>query len=434
MLRGYCGEEFGECVMRLSLENVGKIDTAAIEIDGITVIAGENNTGKSTVGRALFVVFNGFYDIEEKIKAERVRSVRELLNSVYYMRGSSYFAETDLGKTAGEIVDDINVYKGNSDAVQRKLMSLTDKPTPKSFDKICEGISARISEILSISDTDLFETILMRSMNNEFSGQVGNVFREGESKISLEIANQCLELMIMNNETVKIKRPDDMSLQMETVYIDDPFVMDEARRIYSLREVPYLDHRSHLRNKLSHVRRDIGIIDEIVVDKKLRLINEKLSSVCSGDIISNKRAGLVYKVPNSDKELEVGNLSTGLKTFAILKVLLQNGTIRPNGTIILDEPEIHLHPEWQLLFAELIVLLHKEFKLHILLNTHSPYFLRAVQVYSARYEVADKCKYYLSDVKNGCVIFTDVTDEIDKIYVKLSRPLQRLENERWEDD
>ncbi len=33
----------------------------------------------------------------------------------------------------------------------------------------------------------------------------------------------------------------------------------------------------------------------------------------------------------------------GLKTFVILKMLLTSGVIERNGTIILDEPEIHLH-------------------------------------------------------------------------------------------
>ena len=60
-----------------------------------------------------------------------------------------------------------------------------------------------------------------------------------------------------------------------------------------------------------------------------------------------------------------------MKTFLIIKTLLINDVIQSNGTIILDEPEIHLHPEWQLLFAELIVLIQKEFGMHILLNTHT---------------------------------------------------------------
>ncbi len=174
------------------------------------------------------------------------------------------------------------------------------------------------------------------------------------------------------------------------------------------------------------------MIEEIVANEKFERIYNKVSTVCTGDVVKAKRATLEYRV--GEKSLEVKNLSTGLKTFAILKKLLVSGFIEMNGTIILDEPEIHLHPEWQLQFAELIVLLHKEFGLHILLNTHSPYFLNAIEVYAAKYEVADKCKYYLTQNDNMVSRIEDVTNEIEKIYHKLARPLQILENERYRYD
>ena len=40
--------------MKLNIKNFAKIKEADIIVDGITVIAGENNTGKSTVGKILF--------------------------------------------------------------------------------------------------------------------------------------------------------------------------------------------------------------------------------------------------------------------------------------------------------------------------------------------------------------------------------------------
>lgn len=40
--------------MRFQIRNIGAIGTADIEIDGITIIAGENNVGKSTVGKSLY--------------------------------------------------------------------------------------------------------------------------------------------------------------------------------------------------------------------------------------------------------------------------------------------------------------------------------------------------------------------------------------------
>ena len=41
-----------------------KLKQVKIEINGITVITGENNTGKSTVSRALFSIFNSFFSLE----------------------------------------------------------------------------------------------------------------------------------------------------------------------------------------------------------------------------------------------------------------------------------------------------------------------------------------------------------------------------------
>lgn len=83
------------------------------------------------------------------------------------------------------------------------------------------------------------------------------------------------------------------------------------------------------------------------------------------------------------------------------------------------------------MFAELIVLLQKEFDVHILLNTHSPYFLNAIEVYSAKYGIDDRCKYYLASSENDISYLEDVTDNIEKIYSKLAQPLQELENERY---
>ena len=63
--------------MRLSINNFAKIKKADILVDGITVIAGENNTGKSTIGKILFSMFNSMNDIEEKIIEQREKEIRD---------------------------------------------------------------------------------------------------------------------------------------------------------------------------------------------------------------------------------------------------------------------------------------------------------------------------------------------------------------------
>lgn len=118
----------------------------------------------------------------------------------------------------------------------------------------------------------------------------------------------------------------------------------------------------------------------------------------------------------------------------MLKTLLENGSLEQNGTIILDEPEIHLHPSWQLILAEVIVLLQKEFNMHILLNTHSPYFLRAIEVYSKKYGIDHETKYYLIESEGEFSVIIDVTHATDEMYKKLAYPLDVLRKELEELD
>ena len=46
--------------MRVKINNVGKVKNADIEINGITVVAGENVTGKSTISKSLYAFLELF--------------------------------------------------------------------------------------------------------------------------------------------------------------------------------------------------------------------------------------------------------------------------------------------------------------------------------------------------------------------------------------
>lgn len=54
--------------MKLHIENIARIGKADVDIDGITIIAGSNNTGKSTVGKVLFAMFETFYRLDEFVE------------------------------------------------------------------------------------------------------------------------------------------------------------------------------------------------------------------------------------------------------------------------------------------------------------------------------------------------------------------------------
>ena len=423
--------------MKLSLKNIGKIDTASVEINGITVIAGENNTGKSTVGKALFSIFNSFYDIENRIYLEKVNSIRSILNEMSLdIDGfdiNKFFVNRKIKDISEKIVSQ---YENNTSLKSENIYQIIREYFNYTIENK-DDIIMRIIDILNVQHYDILKTVLEKNFNEEFNSQINNIFFDNIGKIELSIKETTIEIEFEGNRIESISN--EMNLNKDIIYIDDPFILDNIDDMI-FRQYYGTNHQIHLKEKLNSIKfkNSINIIDEIVVNNRLDKIYEKINLVCDGDIIKNNSNPLSsdfgYKKINTDKYIDLKNLSTGLKTFVILKMLLLNGILVNNGTIILDEPEIHLHPEWQLLFAEIIVLIHKEFNMHILLNTHSPYFLRAIQVYSSKHNVADKCKYYLSENKGDIANIFDVTDDIEKIYEKLSRPLQRMEDERWQDE
>ncbi len=51
--------------MEILLEYFGKIKKSIIKLDGLSLIAGQNDTGKSTVGKCLFALIKSIYNYEQ---------------------------------------------------------------------------------------------------------------------------------------------------------------------------------------------------------------------------------------------------------------------------------------------------------------------------------------------------------------------------------
>ena len=103
--------------------------------------------------------------------------------------------------------------------------------------------------------------------------------------------------------------------------------------------------------------------------------------------------------------------------------------------LVLDEPETHIHPRWQLRFAELLVEFAADGK-NILLTSHSPYFIEAIKVFSDRHKLGDKTAFYLSEkTKSGSTShIKEVTHDITPIFELFAEPYETLEDIQSMDD
>ena len=83
--------------------------------------------------------------------------------------------------------------------------------------------------------------------------------------------------------------------------------------------------------------------------------------------------------------------------------------------LILDEPEIHLHPQWQVLYAEIVVLLQKAFDLTVVVTTHS-YFFCCDRCIFKEIWANERHKILFVEYEQGNAAFEDVSDNTEKIY------------------
>jgi predicted ATPase len=409
--------------MLLEISNIGKIQSAKIEMRGMTVIAGNNNTGKSTFGKILYCMFNAFCNAEAAIQKERKHNFQDIFFRYFRQPRFPISIRTFINSIMEHLSSQEEIRGLFEDAINNKIIS-ADMIENDTIDSFIE----KILRSAKVSDDEIQKTILAHILRDEFDNQIVHVNHSDEpGNISLNIKRKMLAATIKDNECVEFI--DNVGIIYNALYVDTPFVMDELDRYKHIHFSEYR-HREYLLRSLCKPADNINVIDEVLVKQQLQNVLLNIRNVIDGEFKENEETW-VFQEAGLKKPLGFFNISTGMKPFLIIKRLLEAGEIKEQGVLIFDEPEIHLHPEWQIKYAELLVLLQKEFDVNILLTTHSPYFLNAIEVYSQKYDVLSHCNYYLTENSGDTCIIKDVTANVSSIYQKLAEPFQKLENIRY---
>lgn len=102
-----------------------------------------------------------------------------------------------------------------------------------------------------------------------------------------------------------------------------------------------------------------------------------------------------YEVVIDSQSVEANLRDVGIGISQVLPVLTVAFFAQPGSTVILEEPEIHLHPLAQSILAELFVEASRERDIQFVIETHSEHLFRRMQTLVAREEVStEDCELY----------------------------------------
>ena len=416
--------------MKLKIKNVGRINQAEIEINGITVICGNNDTGKSTIGKLLYCIYASLYHLPEQIFRERlnviVRPVRNYSVHHYYLGDRENIYEV-----FRSLISNPDLTKENISETLKQVLHDNDEETSS---ELIEEMTEKIQSYLAVTEKEIVAAFLQRTISAEFGGKLANVNSSTQkADVSLEVKDRTISFHT-SGKSQKVEIDQYINLEKRLIYIDDPFILDEVGQSVYHHRAGDTHHRDEL---ISLIRRSVrhpqeNVIEGILRDSRLRDVMDKMREVSDGSLVFED-GEFRYRHTGLNENLSLVSVSTGIKTFAILRSLLESGYLEDNGIMVMDEPEVHLHPEWQIRLAEITVLLQKVYGLNIVITTHSIDFLIAIDFYSKKYEIRDNCRFYLTETdqqdshgNQADVNMVNVTEDMEKMYSSISEPYLKV--------
>lgn len=415
--------------MKILVENIAKIQQAKVAIDGISVLAGYNATGKSTVSKSLNAIILAYTNILRKAERSRTSSINSALNMFLGEISSNglFFPFTDdnlplIQKILSKEIQLPEDYEHFRIAYHLDMDDEYPETSPE-IEKQYSNFLAQLQKIQGRSIEEYIQFVVEGSILRSFDHQINTIGRNSIGRIVLSDDSDAVicETSFKGNRLLSCSYSD--IKESNPLYLEPKHTLDDLPATSrSIRNRRIRD--PILSNLLAHDEAQADTIT-IEIQEKLDRISALINEAIHGGLVENGDS-LQYMDENSS-HISLKNLASGNKTFAVIKRLLENGQLYKNQTLIIDEPEVNLHPEWQLILAKVLIILYKELGLKVFLNSHSPYFIRAIEAYAKRNDMTDHCFFYQTiQGENGLYLVEDVTNEPEKIYQALYRPLEEL--------
>lgn len=347
--------------MEIQVKNLGMIKEGKVALNGLTVIAGSNDTGKSTIGKILFALTKARNIIVKNKGKDSFKTLATWINLVFD-------GNATIGKSEVKIVD--------SKTSQIKFeLNFKDENRKNFIEKFYHDHKFEF-----FKDATFIHTPIVFDLSSFF--------------VKIQNIKNNIEMYDMFSGSAKKTKMD--------------FGFSYPVTLWDLHTKIYQDNQFAIKNTT--------LLDEI-------------KNTISGQI-KKQNGKFIYSknIDDENMDIDITNTAFGIKSFGILQLLADNGFLHNKNILIIDEPENHLHPEWQIAYAKVLIKLVKN-GIRVLINTHSPYMIQAIKKFSDEdNEIKDKTNFYLAQMLSPGhqSEIVDKTSDLNAIFAKLAKPLHDI--------
>jgi predicted ATP-dependent endonuclease of OLD family len=367
----------------LNLKNFAKIADSDFNINDITVFAGKPGTGKSYIMKTL-------YAIDEAVNktSSEILSAKDKLEKI----------EAKYGR-----IKDVDHKKLSRKELIDLKNSIEAFLTFKSFDK---------DKLKNHAYKNILESIFGDLY------QISNNFAVNHKEVILRFYDDIFTVdFVDQSETDE----DDDDSDYNVIFVETPLIIEFKK--FMTREkgkTPY-----HIESLLNILDKDYSFTD-IEQDEFIKSFVSKSKEIINGSI---EDSGDSFVFKSNEKSFDIINASSGIKSIGLLQYLVTNKALKKDSTLYWEEPEVHLHPTWQLKMVELFIELMNA-GVKIVFSTHSPYMADYLNALSKKKELRDRVSFNLLSEING-VVSNTILDGTNwsQLREELLEPLEEI---MWE--
>jgi len=383
--------------MKFRFENFGYFDQAELELGELTLICGSNNVGKTYLNYAIYGFLErlqfgfGGLDIDRSLLKAGMEQGRLQLD---FKQCEPQLAESlnDYSDWYASILD--NVFSSPVGTFEKaKIQCLQDGLLPLDYSEAMEdtlqanGVNIHFQKNPHESMAEI--TVEAEEINGQTVGVLGNFIRRQILKLFLN--KKWRKPFVITAERTGI------ALFQKELDLSKNVIIEKLTSVKKNNTDPYSIFPSVLEEMIS--RYPISVKNNIDLIRDLENIRKKKSHFFESEQANNQQVkqllktmtqmlngsfqqvnGDTYFVPRKErKRSKVDPLPMYMSSSSVKSLLLLDAYIKhlasPRDILIIDEPELNLHPRNQIWMARLLAQLVNA-GIHVLITTHSDFLVK----------------------------------------------------------